>query len=518
MLAANWMRDRMSVSMTGPDLAQRNNGELALPFQPATGCDALPLAPLDGAAARPYGAGMTPPATLTWRGHARAVLALGLPLVGSHIAQIAIHVTDTVMLGWYGVDALAAGVLGASVFMVLMIVGSGFAWAAMPLAASAVAEGDDAALRRVTRMAFWLSTIFAALVLPPMIWSGALLRALGQEAALAADAQAYLRFAAWGMFPALLAMGLKSYLAALEKTRPILWATILSALFNAVANWALIFGNWGAPELGLQGAAIASVVAHAAAFAGLAGYAAWAPALRRHALFVRLWRPDWPGFAQVFRLGWPIGLTSFAETGLFAASAVMVGWLGAGPLAAHGIALELASITFMVHLGLSQAATVRAGQALGRGDGPGLRRGAAVVAAVSAVFALATVVLFLTAPGFLIGLFLDPADPAAPAIVGLGVTLLAVAALFQMADAAQVMALGLLRGLRDTRVPMVLAALSYWAVGLPAGYLLGFVAGHGAPGVWFGLVIGLSLAALSLSARFLVMLRRVAPAAAAGSS
>jgi MATE family multidrug resistance protein len=452
---------------------------------------------------------MATPHTLSWRGHLRAVLVLGLPLAGSHLAQIAIGVTDTAMLGWYGVEPLAAGFLGASVFMLLMLVGSGFAWAVIPLVASAAVEGDETRLRRVTRMGMWLSAIYAALVLPLMLWSEVWLLELGQVPSVAADTQAYLRIAGWGMFPALLAMVLKSHLSALEHTRVVLWATLLSALVNAAANWALIFGNWGAPELGLQGAAIASVLSQLGALGALAAWAGLAPRLRPHALFVRLWRPDWAGFGQVFRLGWPIGLTTLAEAGLFFVSASMMGLLGTDMLAAHGIALELAAVSFMVHVGLSQTATVRAGQALGRNDMVGLRRGAIVAAGCSAAFGLLTVSAFLLLPETLIGLFLGADDPMAPHIVTIGVTLLAFAALFQFADAAQVMALGLLRGIQDTRVPMVLAALSYWAVGAPAGYFLGIEAGFGGPGVWSGLVIGLALAAASLTVRFLYRLRAI---------
>jgi MATE family multidrug resistance protein len=219
-------------------------------------------------------------------------------------------------------------------------------------------------------------------------------------------------------------------------------------------------------------------------------------------MFARLWRPDWEALARVFRLGWPIGLTNLAEVGLFAASSVMMGWLGTLPLAAHGIALQVTSVIFMVHVGLSNVATVRAGQAQGRGDGQGLRDGARVVLAVSGVVAVCTVVVFLAVPGVLIGLFLSPDDPSRPAVIAIGVMLLAAAALFQVVDAAQVMALGLLRGVQDTRVPMVIAGLSYWVVGVPASYVLGFTFGMGGPGIWLGLALGLALAGVFMLWRF----------------
>ena len=446
---------------------------------------------------------MTQPADqMTWAGHFRATMVLGLPLIGSHLAQMAIHLTDTVMLGWYDVEALAAVVLGASLFMVIFLVGSGFAWAVMPMVAGAEAAGDQDQVRRTTRMGMWLSVLYGAVALGPILWSGPLLHAAGQDPALAALAQDYLRIAGWGMIPALLVMVLKSYLSALQATRMVLWSTVAAAVLNALVNYALIFGNWGAPELGIRGAAIASLISVLAPLALLMVYVSRAAVSRHHDLFVRIWRADWGAFGQVFRLGWPIGLTTLAEAGLFAASAVMMGWLGTQPLAAHGIAIELASVTFMVHMGLSQVATVRAGRALARRDAMGLRRAALTATLCSFGFALVTVTVFLSVPEFLVGLFLDADDPEAPAIVAIGVGLLAVAALFQLADGAQVVALGLLRGVQDTRVPMVLATISYWVIGIPVAWALGFPAGLGGVGIWLGLVVGLALAALTLSVRF----------------
>jgi MATE family multidrug resistance protein len=295
-------------------------------------------------------------------------------------------------------------------------------------------------------------------------------------------------------------MVLKSYLAALERTGVVLWVTLAAVALNIVINYALIFGNFGLPEMGVKGAAVASLLVNLASMVVLAIYVT--RATPEHALFQRFWRPDREAFGRVFRLGWPIGLTNLAEVGLFAASSVMMGWLGTLPLAAHGIGLQVTSVMFMVHVGLSNVATVRAGQAQGRGDVQGLRDGAKVVLAVSATVALFTVIMFLTMPQVLIGLFLAPDEPDRAAVIGIGVTLLAAAALFQLVDAAQVMALGLLRGVQDTRVPMVIAALSYWAVGVPVSYLLGFTFGLGGPGIWLGLAAGLALAGVFMLVRF----------------
>ncbi|KKL05808.1 hypothetical protein LCGC14_2602340, partial [marine sediment metagenome] len=327
-----------------------------------------------------------------------------------------------------------------------------------------------------------------------------ILVAMGQEPEIAGIAGRYLAIQGWAILPALLVMVLKSYLAALERTRVVLWMTVAAVGLNIAVNYALIFGNWGMPELGVEGAAWASLVVNGASVLALVAYVIHATP--EHAIFNRMWKPDPEAFAQVFRLGWPIGLTNLAEVGLFAASSIMMGWLGTIQLAAHGIALQISSVTFMVHLGLSNAATVRAGNALGRKDGDGLRRGALVVTAMSLIVALATMVLFLGAPHQMLGLFLDPDDPARAEVLAIGTGLLAAAALFQLVDAAQVMALGLLRGVQDTRVPMVIAGVSYWLIGITISYLLGFVLGWGGVGIWLGLAAGLGAAAVMLMIRF----------------
>jgi MATE family multidrug resistance protein len=439
---------------------------------------------------------------LTTAGHARATLALGLPLVGSHLAQMALHVTDTVMMGWYGVTELAAVVLGSSSFFIIFILGAGFSQAVMPMVAAALGRGDEAQVRRDTRMGMWLSVGFGVLCYPLFWWSEPIFLMLGQQPDVARLAAAFMAIAGLGMIPALLVRVMSSYLAALERTPVLLWVTLAAVVVNGCLAWALIFGNWGAPELGVRGAALASVGTQTATFLALAVYAALHPALRRFRLFQRFWRADVPGLVGVFRLGWPIGLTSVAEGGLFQASALMMGMIGTVQLAAHGIAMQCASLTFMVHVGLSSAATVRAGRAVGMGDGTGLRDGARVAIAISAVFSLLTVALFLAFPREIIVIFLDTSQPETAAILAFGSVLLAMAALFQVADAMQVMALGLLRGVQDTRVPMLLAAVSYWVIGIPCSWLLAFPMGYGGVGLWTGLVIGLAVAAVLLMLRF----------------
>lgn len=439
--------------------------------------------------------------------HARETLALGLPLAGSHLAQMALHVTDVVMMGRYGVLPLAAVVLGASSFFVVFVLGSGFAKAVMPMVAAALGRGDEAQVRRDTRMGLWLSILFGVVVLPIFWWSGPILLALGQDPEVSAIAQSYLRIVGCGMVPALLVTVLQGYLSALGRTQVVLWVTLLAVALNIAVNWALIFGNAGFPELGAQGAAIATISTQVMSLIVLGLYAGFLPSLRRFHLFQRFWRPDWHAMRQVWRLGVPIGLTGLAEGGLFQASALMMGWIGTVELAAHGIALEVAALTFMLHVGLSSAATIRIARFDGRGDRVALRQAAKMAVGISTGVAVASVILFVAVPEPIVALFLDLEKPESAAIIAYGSVLLGVAALFQLADALQVMALGLLRGVQDTKVPMVLAAVSYWLIGIPCSYVLAFPLGFGGVGLWFGLVVGLVCAAVSLMWRFWRLVR-----------
>ena len=437
---------------------------------------------------------------LSYSGHAKALLALGIPLMGSNVAVHLIGLTDTVMLGWYGIEELAAVTLAGSYFFVLFLLGSGFAWAVAPLVAAAHAAGDEPTLRRVTRMGLWLSASYALLSIPVLWYSEKILVLLGQDPLIAALAQDYLRITAPGMVPALMTMVIKSYLSGLARTRVVFWITVIAVLVNAASNYGLIFGNWGLPELGLRGAAITSIITHTVTFAGVLAYAL--QEFPDHLPLGRLWRADWGIFRRVARLGLPIGLTVLAEITFFTAATLMVGWLGTIPLAAHGIALQLCSAAFMLHTGLANAATVRAGNGLGMRDRDFVARGALMAIAISLAISAISIAILLGIPVPLLSAFLDSDAQQRDSIIALGVGLLAVAALFQTVDGLQVVAAGLLRGLQDTAVPMAIATLSYWGIGMPSSYFFGIRLDWGAAGVWAGFVAGLSAAALMLLMRF----------------
>ncbi len=432
--------------------------------------------------------------------HFSALFKLAAPLSGGNLAYVAMGMTDTIMMGWYSIEDLAALVLATTLFF-LVLTGAGFGHAVMPMVATAVAKDDAVTIRRVTRMGIWLCLVYSAVFMPVLWFSEAVLLALRQEEVLSASAQIYLRIAGFGLFFSLVTICLKSYLSAQELTRVVFIATLIMVGLNAVFNWIFIFGAFGIPEMGIRGAAFATLLSN-----GLLCAATLIYALRKlpeHALMHRFWRPDWDILRQVAVVGFPIGLTALAEAGMFSASSIMMGWLGTIPLAAHGIALQVATITFMLHMGLSQAATVRAGNAIGRNDKAHLIDGAKVALVLSFVLSVFTMILFVSAPDALISFFIKSDDPARAQILEVGRGLIYMAALFQLVDGGQVLALGLLRGIQDTKVPMIFASVSYWIVGLPAGYILGFVFGFGGLGVWGGLVIGLGCAAALMTWRFI---------------
>lgn len=439
---------------------------------------------------------------LSWRSHLSATLKLGLPLVGAHLAQLSISTTDTVMIGWLGARDLAAGVLGAQSFFLVLMFGSGFAFAIMPMTAQASGSGDERAVRRSARMGLWIVALFAAIMMLPLWHLEHFLIAAGQDPELSALAASYTRIMQWSLFPALFTMTLRSFLAALEHARIVLVATIVAALVNAVLNYMLIFGHWGAPAMGLRGAAIGSLGSSSLSFVILAAYSVLTPAIAKYEIQVRLWRPDWQAFFEVLQLGWPISLTVIAEVGLFAASSVLMGWIGTIELAAHGIALQLASLAFMVPLGFSSAATIRVGNALGRSDPANMHRAALTVMLIAAGIGVAGAFLFIGWPEPLIWLFLRQSSPESARVAQFAGSLLVIAATFQLFDSLQAVGAGLLRGLKDMRVAMVYAVVSYWILGMPLAYYLAFTAGLGGVGIWSGLAAGLALAALSLNLRY----------------
>ncbi len=440
-----------------------------------------------------------------WRAEARAMVALAWPLILTNIAQSLIHATDVVLLGWVGPRTLAAGTLGVNIYFAFLIFGIGLVTAAAPMIAKEIGERRHSVrdVRRTVRQAMWAATAIAIPVWILLWNTKAILVAIGQEPALAADAQIFVRALQWGYLPYLFYLILRSFISGLEKP---LWSLIVglaAVVFNGLVNYGLIFGRFGLPELGLLGAGIGSALANTLMFGGMALVVILHPRFRRYRLFGRFWRADWQRFAQVWRLGLPIAVTLGLEITIFVAAVFLMGLIGAESIAAHAIAIQIASLTFMVPMGLGQAVTVRVGLAFGRRDREGVGRAGWTAFALGTGFMSLMALLIFIMPHRLVSIFLDPADPANGPVISLAVSFLVVAALFQIFDGAQAVGAGMLRGLQDTRVPMIYAGLGYWGIGLLTGVGLGFGLGWQGVGIWIGLATGLAVVAALMLHRWI---------------
>lgn len=437
-----------------------------------------------------------------WGVELRAMFTLAWPLVVAQLAQNALTTTDVIMLGWLGSDYLAAGTLATTFLMPFLVGGIGIVGAVAPLVAQARGARDIKSVRRVVRQGLWAAILLAALMVPILWQIRPIFAFLGQDPKASIMAEQFMHFAAWMLFPALGIIALRSLLSAFDATRVILVITVGGVLFNALVNYVLIFGHFGFPRLELRGSAIATVLTNVLMFGVMLTYVLRQRRFKRFYVLMRFWKPDWPRFREIFRIGTPIGLTVLAEVGLFTAAAFLMGWLGTDEIAAHAIALQCASMAFMVPLGLGIAATVRVGMAYGRSDPEGIHRAGWTAFVLGTGFMAITCTLFLTIGPTIVSWFLDPRIPENANALALAATFLVVAGVFQLVDGAQVVAAHALRGLSDTKVPMLLAIFGYWAVGLPIAYVLGFVVGWRGVGIWIGLAAGLAFVAVVLVARF----------------
>lgn len=434
---------------------------------------------------------------------AGATLRLATPIIVSQLAQVSLGFVDTVMVGRLGPEALAAVALGAAPFFALALVFLGVCLATEPLVSQAFGAGDEARVARSVHSGLWAALLLSLPAMLLMRGAGALLAwpPLGQPPETAHAAHAYLDALTWGI-PGFLVFGaLRSYCEGVSRPLAVTVIALASVGVNVVANLALIFGAWGAPALGVVGAGYASAIASTFSALALAAFVVLHPVLRR-ARPLRIGRPHGPTLREIAHVGLPLGGTLFVEAGFFGATALMMGRLGATSLAAHQIAIQCASVTFMTALGTALAGAVRVGQAAGRGDGPGVRRAGFVAIGLALAFMTLSAAAFRTLPDRIIALYLDPADPANAAVVLLATRLLAIAGVFQLFDGLQVSSAGALRGLKDTRAAFVVVLVAYWGIGLGTGLTFAFGLGGGAPGLWWGLVVGLLAAGIGLFGRF----------------
>jgi MATE family multidrug resistance protein len=438
----------------------------------------------------------------TYRAEIMATLAMAAPIVLTQVAHISLSFVDTVMVGRLGPESLAGIALGNSFFFTLIVIAMGIVMAVGPMVAQAFGAGEEDPIGRSVRQGLWLALCLALVVMTIYENAYPLLIAAGQQPETARMAADYLSAIKWAAFPFLGFIALRSFAEGVSRPRAVTVIAFVAVGLNVLANWVFMFGHWGFPEMGLVGTGWASSLVHGIEFLLLVAFVASRPEFAPYHIFARLGRPDFHYFRRLFKIGWPIGASFGVETTLFMITLMMMGWIGTTSLAAHLVAIQCAAFTFMVPLGIGLAATVRVGQAVGRNDARGAKMAGHVSMGLALGFMTASALLFWLAPRFLVGIYLDLSAPANQPVIEVAVGLLSVAAVFQMADGIQVSAAGALRGFKDTTVPMIIAVVSYLGVGLASGYALGFVAGFGGQGLWWGLVIGLALAAVLLVLRF----------------
>lgn len=437
-----------------------------------------------------------------WGDELRATFTLAWPLVIAQVAQNALQATDVVMMGWLGPSALAAGTMASSFLMPFYLLAVGIAGAVAPLTAQARGARNIKAVRRIVRQGFWAAVLMAIVLTPVILQVRTVFTWMGQNPDLSLRAEEYIQIAVLMLAPALGIIVLRSLLSSFDASRIILVITLSGVLFNALGNYALMFGHFGLPRLELRGAAIATVLTNIFMFSIMLAFVLRHRRFKRFNILIRFWKPDWPRFLEIFRIGTPIGLTVLAEVGLFTAATMLMGLLGTDEVAAHAIALQCTSLAFMVPLGLGITATVRVGIAYGRRDREGIRKAGWTNFALGTGFMAVSATTFLVFGPAIVGFFLDPTIPENQRALAMAASFLAIAGIFQLVDGAQVVAAHALRGLSDTKVPMVMAIFGYWLVGLPVAYFLGFTMGWRGTGIWIGLAVGLAFVAVLLVSRF----------------
>lgn len=442
-------------------------------------------------------------ANRAWRTEIGATLSLAWPLILANLTMALIQATDVLLMGRLGARPLAASALGLNLCFALTLICLGLVTASSPMIATALGQrGSNVRdVRRTFRQSLWL----IASVTPPVwliLWNAEpLIVALGQDPGLARGAGEFLRGYMWSMLPFLGFQAMRNFVSALERPGWVLVISLVGIALNAALGWALIFGRLGFPAMGLFGGGLASSIVWGLLALALAAVLMTDRQFRRFHLFGRWWRPDWPRFGRLWLLGLPIGLAMGFEGGVFSAAAYLMGLISADAVAAHAVALQIAALSFMVPWGMAQAATVRVGLALGRGDRAGIARAGWSAWGMGTAFMALMALVIWAIPRPLITLFLD--DTLANAeVIALGVSFLAIAAIFQVVDGAQVVGAGILRGLHDTRVPMIFTFVGYWLVGIGAGVWLAFSAGWGGVGIWTGLALGLAIVAVLMLGRW----------------
>ena len=429
--------------------------------------------------------------------HIISTFQLAYPVIIGQLGIIMMGVVDSLMVGRLGAVPLAASSLGNSLTFILLIIGIGVSMAVTPLVAIAVGAHKFADCGIYFRQSLLVNTVFSILLTILIFFAADLVQYFDQPKEVQIQAESYMRILGFSSLPLLLFQTYKQFIEGLSVMRPAMIITLAANIVNAFTNWLLIFGNWGFPALGLNGAGWATFASRAFMALALMGFVMNNKFFKQYEVSFHFKSINWLIIKKILSLGLPSGFQYFFEVGAFSFAVVMVGWLGTKQLAAHQIAISLASISFMAVLGISVAGSIRVGNAVGKKDVAETRKAGFTASLVGASIMLFAGIIFILFRNFLPTLYVND-----DVVISYASSLLIIAALFQISDGTQAVGIGILRGLTDVKIPTAITFIAYWIVGLPVGYLLGFNFEYGVQGVWIGLLLGLTTSAILLTLRF----------------
>lgn len=447
---------------------------------------------------------------LSWKKHIGAMIALAAPICFSNVGHILVDVTDNFFAGRIGTVPQAAVLLSGIFYVLALVFGIGMSYGLTPLVAEAAGKNEREKISALLKNAFLTNFVTCLVLFAVLLFGAPVLRLLGQPPAVVEIAIPFLNVIMFSMIPLSVFFTLKQFTEGMSDTRTAMFVSLGANLLNILLNYLLVFGKWGLPEMGVMGSCWATFISRCAMALGMLAYVYFHPRYLAYREGFRMRGFSRAAIRRLVRTGVPAGLQFTFEVGAFSAAGIFVGWLGDAPMAAHRIALGLASVTYMISSGIGAAATVRVGHFFGAGSPGDYRRAGYSALLLSLAFMIFSALIFVLIPDTLTGAFNKD-----PQVTAMAASLLYIAAVFQLSDGSQVVALGMLRGLQDMNVPTVVTLVAYWMITLPASYLLGFTAGLGVHGIWYGFVIGLTLVGVILTWRFEYVCRRRAGQAAA---
>ncbi|GMQ27720.1 MATE family efflux transporter [Algoriphagus confluentis] len=434
---------------------------------------------------------------MTIRDHFKTTFILAYPVMLSQLGQVAVGVADSMMVGQLGPVPLAASALANSIFFVIMMFGIGVSMGITPLVS--VADGKSR-LKRISRLfshGLWINVTAGILLIGVILGLSQGLSYLEQPEEVVVLALPYLFIITASLLPMMVFQTFKQLAEGLSQTKQAMYITIFCNLVNVFLNWVFIWGKFGFPEMGLNGAGLATLISRILMMLMMGGYILTSSRYKKYHLKLRNPHASFPMLTRILKIGIPTGFQYIFEVSAFGTAAIMMGWIGVNALAGHQIALNLASISYMMATGLSTAGMIRVSNQIGKGNFKAMREAGMVVFGLVMAFMFGCAVIFVVFRNFLPELYIDD-----PEVIALSSSLLIIAGLFQLSDGVQVVGLGVLRGLEDVKIPTLVTLMAYWVLGLPLGYVLAFEFGFDEKGIWYGLLIGLSITAVLLFFRF----------------